>query len=84
MIRRATDEYGAPIVQVHRKPMLYTREFELELENGETDKVMENQIAPNIYSQLYDEIHKILQFKLIINHKKDGSTLRKETLFTIL
>ena len=40
VIRRANDEYGAPIGQAHRNPMLETRKFEVELENGETDNIM--------------------------------------------
>ena len=54
MIRQATDEYGAQNGQAHRNQMLNMREFEVELENGDTDKMMENQIAANIYSQLDD------------------------------
>ena len=79
VIRRATDEYGASIVQVHRNPILYTREFEVELKNGETEKIMPNQIYAKLYSQLYNEGRDILQIKGIITHKKDGSTLTKET-----
>ena len=52
MIRQTTDEYGAPIGKGHRNPMLDTRKFEVELENGETEKVMANQIDTNLYSQL--------------------------------
>ena len=76
-IRRATDEYEAPIGQAYRKPMLDTREFEVDLENGDTDKKMENQIYANLYSQLDDEDRDILQFKGIIDHNKDGSALTK-------
>ena len=79
VIRRATDDYGAPIGQAHRNPMLDTREFEVELEYGDTDKIMANEIAANLYSQLNDEVCDILQFKGIIDHNKDRSSLTKET-----
>jgi len=82
--KRATDEYGAPLGTAHRNPMLDTQEFEIELESGETDKIMANQIAANLYSQLDDEGREIMQFKGIIDHKADGSALTKETGFTIL
>ena len=84
MNRQATDEYGEPLGQAHTKPMLETREFEVDLENGKTEKIMANQIAANLYYQLDDEGRDILQFKGIINHKKDGSALTKETGFTVL
>ena len=48
VIRRSTDKYGSPIGKAHRKPMLDTLEFEVELEDGETDKIMSNQIAANL------------------------------------
>ena len=64
--------------------MLYTRKFEVELENCETDKIMENQIAANLYPQLEDAGREIFQFKCIIYRKKDGSALKNETGFTVL
>ena len=64
--------------------MLDTRKFEVELENGETDKIMANQISANLYYKLDDEGRDVLQFKGIIDHKKDGSDLTKETEFNIL
>ena len=77
VIRQATDEYGMPILQAHRNPILDTREFEVELENGETEKIMTNQISANLYSQLDNEGRDILQLKYIIDHKNDGSGLKK-------
>ena len=64
--------------------MLYTREFELELENGETDKKMANQIAAKFYSPLRYEGHEILKFKGIIDHYEDGYAITKCTGFTVL
>ena len=64
--------------------MLETSEFEVKLENGENDKIMPNKIYANLYSQLNNEGCEILQFNGIIDHKKDGSVLKKETLFTVL
>ena len=45
---------------------------------------MANQISDYLYSQLEDEAREIFQFKGIIDHKKDGSNLTKETGFTVL
>ena len=77
VIRRATDEYGVPIWKSHRNPILETFKFEVELENGDTDKIMSNQNAVNLYSNLENEGSEIFQFKGIIEHKKDGYALKK-------
>ena len=52
--------------------MLDTHEFEVELENGETDKIMADKINANLYSQLDNEGREILQLKGILEHNKDG------------
>ena len=64
--------------------MLHTREFEVELKNCETEKIMENKIAAHLYSQLDDEGSEILKYKGIIGHNKYGSTLTKQTGFTVI
>ena len=79
VIRQATDGYGEPNRQEHRNPIMDTREFEVYLENGETDKIMANQIATNLYSQMYNEVSEIFQFKVIVDYKKDRSDLKIET-----
>ena len=79
--RRAKDDQGRPIGVAHRNPMLDTREFEIELENGETDKIFANQIAMNLYSRLDDEGREILTYRNIVDHKRDGSALTKENGF---
>ena len=61
--RRVTDDYGRPLGQAHSNSMFDTREFEVELENGESERIMANQIAMNLYSQLDDEGREILSFK---------------------
>ena len=45
---------------------------------------MSNQNAVNLYSNLENEGSEIFQFKGIIEHKKDGYALKKQTGFTVL
>ena len=75
---RATDDYGRPIGQAHMNPLFDTREFEVELENGESERLMANQIAMNLYSQLDNEGREILTFSAIVDHKSDGTALTKD------
>ena len=78
VIRRSVDVYGNPIGQAHSNPLLDTREFDIELENGEMEKILANKIAENLYSQLDDEGREILHFRGIVDHKSDGSAVTKD------
>ena len=80
MIRQVTDEYGLPVGQAHINPMLDIRKIEVELENGETEKIMAKQITANFYYQLENEGREVLKFKGIIYHKNYGSSLTKRAL----
>ena len=64
--------------------MLDIREFEVKLENCETKNITENQISANLYYQLDNESREILKLKGIIDHKKDGDDLTKETGYTVI
>ena len=79
--KRSRDDEGRPVGRAHANPMLDTREYEIELEDGEMDKILANQIAANLYSQLDDEGREILSFKGIIGHKRDDTALSKEEGF---
>lgn len=78
---RAKTDDGKLIGRAHTNPMLDTREYVIELEDGEHDRIMANQIAANLYSQLDDEGREIMNFKGIIDHKRDGSAITKENGF---
>lgn len=47
--------------------------YKVELENGEKEKILANQIAAILYSQLDDEGREVLAFRAIIDHKADGT-----------
>ena len=47
---RATDINGRPIGHAHNNPMMDSREYEVEMEDGTTDRLFANKIAENIYS----------------------------------
>ena len=70
---RLTDINGRPLGNAHNNPLLDEREYEIELEDGTTDRIFANKIAENIYSQLDDKGREILKFRDIIDHRKDNS-----------
>ena len=78
---RATDINGRPIGHAHKNPMMDSREYEVEMEDGTTDRIFANKIAENIYSQMDDEGREILAFKDIIDHRKDKSAVSIENGF---
>ena len=51
VIRRKTDSLGNPLGRAHGNPLLDTREYEVQLEDGTFDSYFANTIAENLYSQ---------------------------------
>ena len=70
--RRATDRDGFAIGRPHSNVALDTREYEIEMDDGTTERLLANKIAANIYATMDDEGREILAFGDIIDHKKDG------------
>ncbi len=51
VVKRKTDVLGTPIGHHHPNPLLDTREYEVELEDGTYDSYFANTIAENLWSQ---------------------------------
>ena len=51
VVKRKTDALGKPIGHHHPNPLLDTREYEVELEDGTYDSYFANTIAKNLWSQ---------------------------------
>ncbi|KAL7549949.1 hypothetical protein ACHAWF_013200 [Thalassiosira exigua] len=79
--RRITDRYGRPIGRAHRNPMLDTRMYEVQYEDGTHEHLMANKIAKNLYAQVDDEGREILRFANVIDHRKGPTALTKENGF---
>ncbi len=72
VVKRATDHSGKPIGRAHANPLLDTREYEVQLEDGTYDKYFANTIAENLWSQCDDEGREHLAFGEIIEHRKNA------------
>ena len=81
--RRATDYDGNFLGQAHRNPLLDTREYELEFEDGTTDKYLANTIAENIYTQVDTEGQRHAAIREIVDHKSDDSAITIQNGFTV-
>ena len=73
--RRLTNFDGTPIGQAHSNPLLDTRQYEVELEDGTTDAYFANVIAENLYSQVDSEGRELLAFKEICDHRKNARAI---------
>ena len=71
--RRATDANGFAIGQAHNNPLLDTRNYEVELEDGTTDSYFANFVAYNMYSKLDSKGHQHLVMSEIVYPQRYGS-----------
>ena len=75
VIARATDHLGNPLGRPHANPMMDMREYDVEYEDGTTDRYLANQIAENLWSQCDPEGRKHQVFTEIVDHRKDNSAV---------
>ena len=69
--QRARDRDDNLIGRAHKNPLLDTREYEIEFEDGTTDFYLANVISENLYSQVDSEGCSHLVFQEIINHRSN-------------
>ena len=62
--------------------MLDTREYEIELEDGTTDRYFANTIAENLWSQCDSEGREFLILSEIIDHRKNKRAIGKDDGYT--
>jgi hypothetical protein len=70
VVRRLRDGEGKPIGKRHSNPILDTREYTVEFNDGTLDTLTANQIAENIYSQVDEEGRHHVLLDEIIDHRK--------------
>ena len=75
VIRRKTDAQGKPLGKAHANPLLDTREYIVELEDGTYDSYFANTIAENLFTQCDAEGREFSVVREIIDHKTDGHAL---------
>jgi len=73
--KRATDDKGAGIGTANKNPLLDTREFEIQMDDGTFEKYQANVIAENIYAQTDDEGRETLLLEEIYGHRTDGNAI---------
>lgn len=76
--RRKRDLDGNPIGQRHANPLLDTRTYEIQFEDGSTEEVTANLIAESLWSQCDAEGNEELLMDEIVDHRRDGSAVSME------
>jgi hypothetical protein len=82
--KRMLDADGRPVGRSNSNPILDTREYEVEFEDGVVLRYAANVIAENLYSQIDGEGRRYLVMESIVDHKKDKSAVSKDDEFVVV
>ena len=74
---------GEPIGKYNANPMLNSRKYQVEFQDGSMGEYTANIIAENMFAQVDDEGHQFFFLKEIIDHRKDARAITKDNGFTI-
>ncbi len=83
VIARKRDAEGRPIGMANNNPILDSREYEVQFEDGGVEAYTANTIAECMYAQVDEEGKEFLLLKEIIDHRSDGSAVRLDDGFLI-
>ena len=75
-VARKRDVNGNPIGKANSNPILDTREYIVEFEDGATDVYSANMIAENMYAQIDNEGKTFALMSEIVDHKSDARAMK--------
>ena len=75
---RVKDEDGIPIGKRNNNPLMDSRMYEVEFLDGSIEILTANIIAENLLAQVDSEGHRQLLLKEIVDHRTDGTEVKKE------
>lgn len=81
--RRAETLEGTKLGNYHKNPLMDTREYDIEYEDGTSDRYFGNVIAENLYSQVDSEGHQFFVLQEITDHNKDATAIDVADGFTV-
>jgi hypothetical protein len=81
--RRKRDHEGNPIGTSHPNPVLDTRVYEVEFEDGTQQEYAANLIATSIFAQVDDEGYEHILMDEIIEHKADGHAVKRDDMYIV-
>eukprot|EP00934_Nitzschia_sp_Nitz4_P004494 Nitzschia sp. Nitz4//scaffold699_size1639//47//1622//NITZ4_009318-RA/size1639-snap-gene-0.2-mRNA-1//-1//CDS//3329556654//4484//frame0 len=81
--KRLRDAQGKPIGRHHDNPILDTRMYEVEFQDGHTTALTANNIAMNMFAQVNGDGHREILFDSIIDMRTDGTQVTRDNAFTV-
>ena len=83
VIKRLRDEDGNPIGVAHDNPLVDTRLYEIEYEDGYRVPVAANVIAENLFNQVNDDGYGLMVLDGIVGHRTDGNEVTGDDAFIV-
>ena len=81
VVKRLRDKDGLPIGTAHDNPILDTRMFEVEFQDGHKASMAANAIAENLFSQIDDEGNRHVLFQEIVDYRTNGKQVLQQDAF---
>jgi hypothetical protein len=81
VVKRLRDKDGLPIGTAHDNPILDTRMYEVEFQDGHKTSLAANAIAENLFAQIDDEGNRHVLFQEITDHRTNGKQVLQQDAF---
>ena len=74
--KRLKDANGLPIGTANQNPILDSRMYEVEYQDGHKASMTAESIAQNLFAQVNEEGHRHVLFDEIVDHRTDGKDMK--------
>ena len=81
VVKRLRDKDGLPIGTANDNPILDSRLYEVEFQDGYKTSLAANTIAENLFAQIDDEGNRHVLFQEIIDHRTNGKQILQQDAF---
>jgi hypothetical protein len=82
VVKRLRDKDGLPIGTAHDNPIMDSRIYEVEFQDGYRTSLAANAIAENLFAQRDDEGNRHVLFQEIIDYRTNGKQVLQQDAFT--
>ena len=83
VVKRLRDKNGLPIGTAHDNPILDTRMYEVEFQDGHKASLAANAIAENLYAQIDEEGNRQVLFQEIVDNRTNGKQVLQQDAFIV-
>ena len=83
VVKRLRDKDGLPIGTANDNPILDSRMYEVEFQDGHRASMAANAIAENLFSQIDDEGNRHVLFDEIADHRTNGKHITQQDAFVV-